>query len=180
MDIQVLKLAQHSRHKVTFSSTLGHQMTKRDPVLFYESHMPFYEFTNFFNYAPFELDGKRWRSSEHYFQAQKFILTPVAEFIRQCAETPREAFQYSRQFSEWQRSDWEDVKLDIMHKALLAKFSQNEWPRQLLVSTGKRKLVEHTYNDSFWGDGGGHGQGSNHLGKLLEKVRTVFAEGREK
>ena len=70
---------------------------------------------------------------------------------------------------KWQRKDWDEVKLDVMYKALMAKFMEHKRLRELLVSTGDRKLIEHTYNDSFWGDGGGSGQ--NHLGELLMKVR---------
>ena len=88
------------------------------------------------------------------------------------AGSPREAFQLARHpgLLKWQRSDWDSAKLHVMYKALLAKFIQHERLRQLLLSTGDRKLVEHTFNDSFWGDGG-TGSGLNHLGKLLERVR---------
>lgn len=66
-----------------------------------------------------------------------------------------------------------------MHKALLAKFTEHKRLRQLLLSTGKGKLVEHTFNDSYWGDGGGDGSGLNHLGTLLEKVRETIRLGNE-
>ena len=35
---------------------------------------------------------------------------------------------------------------------------------------GDAKLVEHTTNDSYWGDGG-DGRGRNMLGQLLMQVR---------
>ena len=38
------------------------------------------------------------------------------------------------------------------------------------AETGTRELVEHTANDSYWGDGG-DGTGQNKLGKLLMQVR---------
>ena len=38
-------------------------------------------FSNFSRH-PFELGGKRWPTSEHYFQAQKFAGTPREEEIR--------------------------------------------------------------------------------------------------
>ncbi len=37
--------------------------------------------------------------------------------------------------------------------------------------TGDKILIEHTENDSYWGDGR-NGQGKNRLGKLLMKLRT--------
>ena len=57
-----------------------------------------------------------------------------------------------------------------MKKALVAKFTQHDGLRQLLVGTGKRKLVERSPYDTFWGDGG-DGSGKNQLGKLLMEVR---------
>ena len=142
-----------------------------NPITFYERGQPYFEFTNFAEF-PILLDGKTWPTSEHYFQAQKFVGTPYVEQIRNLPR-PRDAFDLSRQsqVSQWLRSDWEQVKLHVMHKALQAKFSQHSHLRDMLVKTGDRQLIEHTTRDSFWGDGG-DGCGQNHLGKLLMKVRS--------
>ena len=88
---------------------------------------------------------------------------------------PREAFDFSRkpEVSYWRRSDWEQVKEDVMHKALLAKFTQHEELYRLLLGTKDRALVEHTKNDSYWGDGG-DGTGKNRLGYLLMTVRETL------
>ena len=148
----------------------------KSPILFYNSSDPYYEFSNFYEFAPFELDRKKWKSSEHYFQAQKFIGTPYEELIRVRADTPRNAFEMARLPSrmQWLRSDWEKVKLYVMYKALLAKFLAHDRLRLLLFSTGNRKLVEHTFHDDYWGDGGHPEYGKNYLGKLLEDVRLVL------
>jgi len=115
-----------------------------------------------------------WPTTEHYFQAQKFVGTPYEEVIRQLT-SPREAFDFSRkpEVSYWRRNDWEQVKEDVMHKALLAKFTQYELLNRLLLDTGNCILVEHTRNDSYWGDGG-DGTGKNRLGNLLMKVRETL------
>ena len=94
-------------------------------ICFYNSDDCFYEFSNFYEYAPFEIVGKKWRSSEHYFQAQKFIGTPC-EFVIQDCDTPPKALEYSRKFKQWKRKDWEDIKLRVMYLALPAKFSHHE------------------------------------------------------
>jgi hypothetical protein len=41
-----------------------------------------------------------------------------------------------------------------------------------LKKTGNAQLFEHTTNDNFWGDGGQHGFGQNHLGLILMKIRS--------
>ncbi len=61
-----------------------------------------------------------------------------------------------------------------MYKALKAKFAQHKDLEEQLLSTENAFLVEHTKNDSYWGDGGDGGDdsvGKNMLGKLLVKLR---------
>ena len=145
------------------------------PVWFYNRDEPYYEFTNFFH-SPIKIDGKSWPTTEHYFQAQKFVGTPYVEKIRMLPG-PRDAFQLSRDpaVSRWRRGDWERVKDDVMLKALRVKFTENVGLREKLRETGERELVEHTSNDSYWGDGG-NGLGQNKLGKLLMQVRRELKE----
>jgi ribA/ribD-fused uncharacterized protein len=52
------------------------------------------------------------------------------------------------------RADWESVKVSVMREAVEAKFRQHDELRELLLGTGDARLVEHTENDNYWGDGG--------------------------
>ena len=52
------------------------------------------------------------------------------------------------------RRDWESVKVGVMREGLIAKFTQHEDLTTLLLETDDAKLVEHTTNDAYWGDGG--------------------------
>ena len=140
-------------------------------IKFYHKHEPYYEFTNFYQ-ATLRIDGKVWATSENYFQAQKYIGTPLYDAIQQ-SQTAREAFDISRTPGlglQWRRNDWDAVKEDVMYVALYAKFTQHEQLTKMLLDTGDRKLVEHTNRDSYWGDGG-DGRGQNRLGKLLMELR---------
>jgi ribA/ribD-fused uncharacterized protein len=154
-------------------SATRHDSTGTGPIYFYDKFAPFYEFTNFYS-APIFLDERTWKTTEHYFQAQKFVGTPYLAVIQMCA-TPREAFDFSRKpfVSRWRRNDWEGVKIDIMKKALLAKFLQHDDLRKKLKGTGKRLLVERSPYDKFWGDGG-DGSGQNWLGRLLMEIRDAI------
>lgn len=73
------------------------------------------------------------------------------------------------------RRDWESAKDNVMKKAVLAKFSQHDELKALLLSTGDAKLIEHTENDDYWGDGD-NGKGKNKLGQILMAVRAELAQ----
>jgi ribA/ribD-fused uncharacterized protein len=125
-------------------------------------------FSNFSRHSVF-LKGKRWPTTEHYFQAQKFAGEPDEEEIRKTTK-PMLAARMGRDRKRPLRRDWEAVKEQVMLDALRAKFTQHEELRAVLLGTGDAVLVEHTANDSYWGDGG-DGSGKNRLGQLLMRVR---------
>ena len=138
-------------------------------IRFYRVDAPYGCFSNFSRH-PIVLDGLEWPTSEHYFQAQKFAGTPHAEAVRR-AKTPRLAAELGRERHRPLRADWEQVKDDAMRTAVRAKFSQHAELREILLGTGDRELIEHTTNDSYWGDGG-DGSGGNMLGRILMEVRA--------
>jgi ribA/ribD-fused uncharacterized protein len=127
--------------------------------------------SNFYRVSIF-LKGKRWPTSEHFFQAQKFSGTEQEEEVRMC-KTPRQAADKGRSRKLPLRSDWESVKDQLMREAVQAKFTQHEDLKAILLGTGDALLVEHTANDSYWGDGG-DGSGRNVLGVILMEVREAL------
>lgn len=143
-------------------------------VRFYRVTDEFGEFSNFAPY-PILLDGDRWPTSEHYFQAQKFLDAEYRGRIRG-SRSPMIAARLGRSRKQPLRSDWESVKLETMLRAVRAKFTQHESLRARLLSTGDATIVEHTANDSYWGDGG-DGSGSNMLGRILMRVRDELRDG---
>lgn len=145
-------------------------------IKFYRVQEPFGCFSNFAAY-PVELDGKVWPTSEHYFQAQKFVGTEFEEEIR-LTKSPMIAARMGRDRGKPLRADWERVKDEVMRRAVLAKFTQHAGLRETLLATGDAVLVEHTRNDSYWGDGG-DGRGRNMLGRILESVREELRRGVE-
>ena len=140
----------------------------KNVIKFYRTKDDYGCFSNF-SAHPISLKGKTWRTSEHYFQAQKFFGTPHEEEIRQEA-SPMIAARMGRDRKRPLREDWELVKDDIMREAVLAKFEQHSDIRDILLATGDALIVEHTKNDAYWGDGG-DGSGLNKLGKILMEVR---------
>ena len=135
------------------------------------------ELGQFSNFAPFPIrvDGELWPTSEHYFQAQKFEDKAYRQKI-QMAKTPMLAARLGRDRKQKLRRDWESVKVSVMRTAVLAKFAQHEDLGKLLLATGDAKIVEHTENDDYWGDGG-DGSGKNMLGRILMEVREQLRSG---
>lgn len=127
-------------------------------------------FLSNFSKHPIEIAGKTWPTTEHYFQAQKFAGTEHEEVIR-LAKSPREAADMGRDRNRPLRKDWEEAKVGVMHEAVYAKFTQHKDLGEQLLSTREAILVEHTKNDSYWGDGG-DGSGKNMLGRVLMQLRS--------
>jgi N-glycosidase YbiA len=141
------------------------------PIEFYSVQDAYGCFSNF-SAHPISLDGKRWPTTEHYFQAQKFVGTDdaYAEEIRQ-ATSPMIAARLGRSRKHPLRRDWESVKDDVMRRAVLAKFETHADTREELLSTGEEMLIEKTTDDHYWGRGS-TGTGKNRLGQILVEVRT--------
>ena len=147
------------------------------PICFYHRAEPYYEFTNFYQ-APINLDGYEWPTSEHYFQAQKWPNMPGFHVKIRHMGSAREVFEFTRQTKQAVRADWDDEKVEVMERAVRAKFMQHTDLMKLLLGTGDAELVEHTSNDRFWADGG-DGSGQNMLGKVLMNVRAELRKNLE-
>lgn len=145
------------------------------PIYFYRVNEPYGEFSNFSKH-PFDADGKKWPTSEHYFQAQKFAGTIHEETVR-LAASAKEAANVGRDRSLPMRPDWEDVKLNVMRSALRHKFDAHPKLVQLLLSTGQQEIIEQTTDDMYWGCGRNR-KGLNMLGQLLMELRAAYREAK--
>jgi ribA/ribD-fused uncharacterized protein len=164
---------------------------KKDALYFYDRNKPYYEFTNFFDMRGHQLNdrGVQWPSTEHYFQAQKFIY-PNGVYNRNCyeairqANSPRQAFEIARVFKQSIRPDWcvrdrtgLQIRQQVMLEGLYLKFQQNADLKKLLLDTGDKVLVEDSPIDDLWGRGS-NWQGNNELGQMLMAVRYYIRNNR--
>ncbi len=146
------------------------------PIYFY---LPRDEWGWLSNFSPHgvELDGAFWPTVEHYFQAAKFVETdPAHAALIRRASKPRFAARLGRDRGHPLRRDWEQVKDDIMRRAVQRKFSVHAELTRLLLDTGDEPLVEASPVDFYWGCGG-DGTGLNRLGVILMEVRAELREG---
>jgi ribA/ribD-fused uncharacterized protein len=68
------------------------------------------------------------------------------------------------------RSDWEEIKDEVMYQCVKDKFTRNPLLKQKLLDTKYEDLVEgNDHGDDYWGVFEGTGQ--NKLGKILMRVR---------
>lgn len=142
-------------------------------IYFYTAGGDYGGFSNFSRHG-FELDGKYWKTSEHYFQAMKFEGTEYEDKVRE-ARSPKEAANLGRRRDFPLRKDWEAIKDDVMRRAVLKKFQTHDELSELLLATGDEDIVENAPSDYYWGCGA-DGSGKNMLGKILMEIRNTLNE----
>ncbi len=140
------------------------------PICFYSKLNDYYELSNFSPFG-FEEEGVYWPTVEHYFQAQKFPDPEYRERIRK-AGSPKQAKDLGRSRKHPIRSDWDDVREEVMRNAVRRKFTKPEL-RSLLLGAGRRQLIEKSPFDRYWGCGS-DGGGKNRLGVILMELREEF------
>ncbi len=141
-------------------------------IYFYSiREVPYGCFSNFSRHG-FTSDGHWWKTSEHYFQAQKFVGTEGFDWVRE-ASAPKIAADRGRDRRFPLRQDWDQVKDAVMRRAVRAKFAAHADIREILLSTGEAEIVENAPGDYYWGCGK-DGSGKNRLGEILMEVRDEF------
>ena len=148
-----------------------------EEIRYYKEFGEFGYLATYSNYGFFK-DGVFWKTSEHYYQAQKFMDSDTKIKI-QNAETPKIASTIGRDRKLNLRSDWEEVKQDVMFDAVYYKFKQNKDILQKLLDTGNARIVEATVKENYWGCGPNN-DGQNNYGKILVKVREKLRTEQKK
>lgn len=125
-----------------------------------------YRFLSNFWPARIAYEGIEYPSTEHAYQAAKTLDVGYRNFVAGLST----AAQAKRAGKAAQlRSDWEQVKLQVMEDVLRLKFTDPDLAARLTATRGRELIEGNTWGDRFWGVCGGRGE--NHLGKLLTKIR---------
>lgn len=121
--------------------------------------------------CPVYIDQIMYTSSEAAFQAYK--TKDKKERLRFTEMGPGEAKKAGKLIKL--REDWEKVKLKIMTRIVLCKFTQNRDLMQKLILTRDAELIEgNTWGDKFWGVC--NGEGENWLGRILMDIRQTLQD----
>ncbi len=150
-------------------------------IRFYRSNeKPYGVFSNLYR-RTIIFEGVTYATSEHAYQAGKARKDDVREWMLS-APSPSLVAMVAHGLYVWDVTpNWSKIKFDRMRAVLLAKFSQHEDLRKILLDTGNARLVESaTVKNSVnleWGEV--NGQGKNMLGVLLMEVRSSLQEGNQ-
>lgn len=140
-------------------------------------HVEEYRYLSNFYEAPVFYGGLTYGSNEAAFQAQK-CMTEEGKLLF-TEYSPKKSKGIGRKVQL--RPDWEEVKVGLMEEIVRAKFAQHPELADMLVGTGDKVLVEgNQWGDTCWGVDTRTGQGENHLGKILMKIRKEYAGSNEK
>ena len=150
---------------------------ENDTLLFKERSMiEFFDgvhrFLSNFDYSPVHAFGRTFKTLEHAFQ---FAKTNNLEWQNQIANapTPSQAKHLGRRCPL--RSDWNQIKDQVMKDLLAIKFSNVLLKKKLLLTKGCILIEGNTWHDNYWGDCHCSKcisiKGKNKLGRFLMELR---------
>ena len=148
------------------------------------------------NWHPAEFDIEvnevqcHFYNTEQYFMYMKAIVFGDEVIAKQILEDgdPKKVKALGRKVQNYDEQMWNDKRFQIMLRANVAKFSQNEDLKQLLLSLEYegRGFVEASPYDKVWGvrmyesnpdiDDETKWKGLNLLGKVLDETRRIIKE----
>jgi len=136
--------------------------------------------------SPFEVQGNKYASAEHWMMAEKARLFEADEIYKKIlnSRSPGKAKALGRQIENFDRNVWDAHKYDIVVSGNFHKFSQHADLGTFLKNSGKRVLVEASPVDKIWGVGLAQDdpmiekpskwKGQNLLGFALMSVRDIL------
>lgn len=162
-------------------SSAARRQTSGETINFYEK--PFDVFSNFSAYQ-IRWEGFTWATSEHLYQAAKFIgASPETVELVRAATSAHDAFKIARAHNSELRPDWGNLtedghpfKVGVMRDVCRLKLAQHPHVRDRLEESGDRPIVEDSPKDDFWGRGP-NGDGRNELGNVWMDLREELRAG---
>lgn len=77
------------------------------------------------------------------------------------------------------RSDWENIKIEVMRKCIDQKFNQEPYKTKLIQTENEFIQEGNYWGDEFWGVNLKNGKGKNILGNLIMEKREMLKKREE-
>ncbi|CAL1544997.1 unnamed protein product [Lymnaea stagnalis] len=147
--------------------------------LFYSKESPFSQH----HPSQFTIDGVVFNCAEQYMMYSKAVIFEDDEMKSKilASTNPQEQKRFGRKVSNFVKEVWDSECENVVKRASLAKFEQNQNLREELFKTFPKTLVEASPRDRIWGIGLGAShpkaqdkkawRGKNKLGYILTQVR---------
>ncbi|MDR2026062.1 MAG: NADAR family protein [Prevotellaceae bacterium] len=136
--------------------------------------------------AYFKADGYEYCCAEQYMMGQKALIFNDSESFEKIlsANHPKTIKELGRKVKNFDGNEWDKIKYKIVLNGNFYKFTQNKEMMEILISTGKKILVEASPFDKIWGVGldeknekiynPNYWEGENLLGFALMELRDVL------
>lgn len=158
--------------------TVGTAINEPNEIRFYRANeKPYGAFSNLSRWTV-TFEGVEYPTAEHAYQAGKARKESVRDWILS-APSPSLVAIAAHGLYYWDIvPGWSKNKFHRMKNILMAKYTQHPELRELLESTGDKRLVESATVDNevnrTWGEV--NGKGKNMLGVLLMEVREELRQ----
>lgn len=129
------------------------------------------EYSGFSSFALCQvmMDQVEYPSVEHAYQAAKTLNKNERDLFLGRNVNAGRAKRLGRTITI--RSDWEDIKINVMKDLCRQKYNNPKY-RELLLSTGNALIQEgNNWGDRFWGVDLQSGVGDNNLGRIIMDMR---------
>lgn len=146
--------------KYTIQNTIERSQRKEEIIfLFFWGHTVKEEITKscFSQWFPCQFEEKdiAYASAEQYMMTEKARLfndrETASEILK--SDNPKQAKELGRKVKNFDSQRWDEHKYEIVKRANLLKFSQNQQYKDFLLSTDEKILVEASPYDTIWGIG---------------------------
>lgn len=109
--------------------------------------------SQWFESAPFVIDGIRYATAEHFMMAEKARLFDDKNTLAKILKAPSAdaAKKLGRQVQGFDGKRWDTRGFDAVVEGNVAKFSQHAGLKGFLLGTEERVLVEASPVDNVWG-----------------------------
>jgi ribA/ribD-fused uncharacterized protein len=161
-----------------------------EPILFSgsdESQGTYRDFSTMSDHAV-EIEGTKYPSVEHYYQAMKAVEFKDNEILKKImkTKTSKAVKALGNKVKDFNEETWNEKRDEVMRKGVRAKFVQHPELRETLLETGDTQIGFADARDLYWSIGTSMGlekakspskwRGQNKLGKMLMELRDTFKE----